>query len=80
MIVSWHTRAHGRLSRSISTFVSINGKPASNPAAASVSIYDESFQRGDGVFEVVRVLVGDKVVPRLGSEDNLNVKASGVIN
>ena len=25
-------------------------------------------------------VVGDKVVPRLGSEDNLNVKASGVIN
>ena len=39
-----------------STFVSVNGQPVSDGAGVSVSIYDESFQRGDGVFEVVRIL------------------------
>jgi hypothetical protein len=49
-----------RLSRRFNSFASVNGIQASDPAAVSVSIYDESFQRGDGVFEVVRVLDDDK--------------------
>lgn len=36
-------------------FCSVNGTPNANP---TVSVFDTSFQRGNGVFEVVRVLPG----------------------
>ncbi|EOD23057.1 hypothetical protein EMIHUDRAFT_95642 [Emiliania huxleyi CCMP1516] len=47
------------LHRFVSTFASVNGE-RTDPRALTVSAWDVSFQRGDGVFEVVRVLPGGK--------------------
>jgi|EP00966_Prymnesium_polylepis_P003030 branched-subunit amino acid aminotransferase/4-amino-4-deoxychorismate lyase len=47
------TRAPARCS----SFVSIDGKRV-DPAAATVSVFDTTVQRGNGAFEVVRVLEG----------------------
>ena len=50
------------LSRHSSTFASLNGVPT--PAASlKCSIWDVTFQRGDGVFEAVRVVVDRDGLP-----------------
>ena len=50
------------LSRHSSTFASLNGVPT--PAASlKCSIWDVTFQRGDGVFEAVRVIQDRDGVP-----------------
>ena len=50
------------LSRHSSTFASLNGVPT--PAASlKCSIWDVTFQRGDGVFEAVRVVQDRDGVP-----------------
>ena len=43
-----------------SSFVSIDGKRV-EPAAATVSVFDTTVQRGNGAFEVVRVLKGGRL-------------------
>ena len=55
-------RSLSRHSRHSSTFASLNGVPT---AAASLkcSIWDVTFQRGDGVFEAVRVVADRDGVP-----------------
>ena len=42
-------------------FVSINGNILDNPGAASISIWDTSFHRGDGVFEVLKLVADGKI-------------------
>lgn len=51
-----------RLRRLASTFASIDGVPA-DAAALACSFWDQSFQRGDGVFEAVRVVIGSGGTP-----------------
>lgn len=42
-------------------FISINGKLIENATAATVSVWDTSFHRGDGVFEVMRLLPNGQI-------------------
>ena len=43
------------------SLVSINGQILDNPDAASISIWDTSFHRGDGVFEVLKIVGNGKI-------------------
>ena len=49
-------------------FVSINGKVVTDFDDAKISIWDTSFHRGDGVFEVMKLLPNEKVIH--GDDDN----------
>lgn len=50
----------GATARSPRSFVSINGQRV-DPSQATVSVFDTSVQRGNGAFEVVRVLPGGQL-------------------
>ena len=56
-------------------FVSINGKVVTNFDDAKISIWDTSFHRGDGVFEVMKLLPNEKVIN--GDDDNDDDNSSG---
>jgi branched-subunit amino acid aminotransferase/4-amino-4-deoxychorismate lyase len=68
--------------RGVHSFCSVNGVPV-DAAAASCSIWDVTFQRGDGVFEAMRVLPakgGRPAHPRAShlNLDRLERSAAGI--
>mmetsp|Transcript_3528 Transcript_3528/g.5316 ORF Transcript_3528/g.5316 Transcript_3528/m.5316 type:complete len:394 (+) Transcript_3528:77-1258(+) len=57
---------------SLSSFASVDGVPITDAAKLQCSVWDMTFQRGDGVFDVCRVVPSSSSI----SDDNMNITDS----